>query len=346
MEIFQNENTDKSFLILKYKPHKITCDRNNRPLWVLQDDSRHYTSCLHCAKKYCLRFTPSEIQPPIENFPTLPITDVCPCGAIKWNNIKQCPTIDSKKCIQCGLCIKRCPAKAIYFQKGIKVSIKTGNANVRKNSGRPNDLQLHYQQIAHLKSLPFQVLDIAEYSASIRKIYEKLAFINSSVRELLIRNILITLGLSTSIRRTGDVYTRMDAIYKIGSKIGPLEIEFGQDTLSASRRILDDIAILHTRYKLDKITQSPLVICLTLPNARQGYWQVLRDIKKVEKISISTVTVGILLMFLWNAKKLEINTDDYYIDYDNMSIRDVAESQLKIKIPIAVGYLGILEPQK
>ena len=346
MEIFQNENTAKSFLILKDEPQKIIYDTKNRPLWMLKDGSQHHTSCLHCNKKYCLKFTPLEIQSPLENFPTLPITDVCPCEAIKWDNTKQCPTIDSKKCIQCGLCIKRCPAKAIYFQEGIHVSVGTDNANVRKNSGQPNDLQLHYQQIAHLNSLPFQILNISEYSSSIRKIYGKLALINSSVRELLVRNILITLGLSTSLRRTGDVYTRMDAVCKIGSKIGPLEIEFGQDTLSASRRILDDIAILHTRYKLDKITQSPLVICLTLPNARQGYWQVLRDIKKVEKISISTVTVGILLMFLWNEKKLEMNIDNYYIDYDNMSIRDVAESQLKIKIPIAIGYLGILEPQK
>ncbi len=346
MKIFKSRNTANNFFLLKDEPQAIVFDGSSRPLWVLKDGSKHNTTCLHCTEKYCLQFSPSEIQPPLKNFPTLPIKEVCPSGALKWDDKKQCPAVDSPKCIQCGFCVKRCPAKAIYFQNGIQVSIETENINVRQNSETPDDSKLHDKQMANLKSLPFQVRNIAKYSSALRKIYEELKHANSSVRELFVRNLFIILGIPASLRRTGDVYTRMDAIYKIDSNVGPLEIEFGQDTLSASRRILDDIAILHTRYKLDKMLQSPLVVCLTLPNARQGYWQVLRDIKKVEKISISTITVGVLLMFLWNAEKLNINIDDYYIDYDNMSMRAVAESQLKIKIPIAEGYLGLLEPQK
>lgn len=346
MKIFKSRNTANSFFLLKDEPKAIAFDRSSRPLWVLKDGSKHCTTCLHCTEKYCLQFSPSEIQPPLKNFPTLPIKEVCPCGALKWDDKKQCPTVDSQKCIQCGFCVKRCPAKAIYFQNGIHISIETNNTNVCQNSDTPDDSKLHEKQMTHLKFLPFQVLNILEYSSAIGKIYEKLIRADSSVRELFVRNLFIILGIPTSLRRTGDVYTRMDAICKIGSKVGPLEIEFGQDTLSASRRILDDIAILHTRYKLDKMIQSPFVVCLTLPNARQGYWQVLRDIKKVEKISISTITVGVLLMFLWNAKKLNIDMADYYIDYDNMSIRVVTESQLGNKLPIVEGYLGLLEPQK
>lgn len=346
MKIFKSRNTANSFFLLKDEPQEIVFDRNNKPLWLLKDGSKHNTTCLHCTEKYCLQFSPLEIQPPLKNFPTLPIKDVCPSGALKWDDKRQCPTVDSPKCIQCGFCVKRCPAKAIYFQNGIHISMETNNINVYQNSGTQNDSELHDKQMAYLKSLPFQVLNISQYSSVIREIYGKLIHADSSVRELFVRNLLIILGIPASLRRTGDVYTRMDAIYKIGSKVSPLEIEFGQDTLSASRRILDDIAILHTRYKLDKMIQLPLIVCLTLPNARQGYWQVIRDIKKVEKISISTITVGVLLIFLWHAEKLNINIDDYYIDYDNMSMRAVAESQLKIKIPIAEGFLGLLEPQK
>ena len=41
-----------------------------------------------------------------------------------------------------------------------------------------------------------------------------------------------------------------------------------------------------------------LVICLQLPNARQGYWQVVKDVNAVEKIPIRTLTIGALLLFL------------------------------------------------
>ena len=118
---------------------------------------------------------------------------------------------------------------------------------------------------------------------------------------MIVRNLLVALGCRCSMRRVGDVYTRMDAVYSsFASSFGAVEIEFGKDTLDAVRGILEDIAVLNTRYGISKEDNNAIVVCLQLPNARQGYWQVVRDIKIVEGIEIGTITVGALMILLWH----------------------------------------------
>ena len=150
------------------------------------------------------------------------------------------------------------------------------------------------------------------------------------------------------MRRIGDVYTRMDAIYSsLAGSFGAIEIEFGRDTLDASRGILDDIAVLNTRYGIKKHSNNALVICLQLPNARQGYWQVVRDLKIVEGIKIQTLTVGALMFLLWNSCIFEPENNRYYIDYDNMDLRKILCKQVDCKdISVSDKKLGIMEPMK
>ncbi|UKI51940.1 MAG: hypothetical protein L6V79_07265 [Clostridium sp.] len=68
------------------------------------------------------------------------------------------------------------------------------------------------------------------------------------------------------------------------SSIGAVEVEFGHDTLDAARGILDDIAVFQTQdtaFQEKKICL--FVVCLQLPNIRQGYWQVVKDVKKMSR---------------------------------------------------------------
>ena len=88
-----------------------------------------------------------------------------------------------------------------------------------------------------------------------------------------------------------------------------------------------------------------MAICLGLPNRRTDYWQVVKDILKVTNIQINTVTIGMLLIFLWNLTELN-DYDIFYIDVDNSSLRKKAEEFLGRKIHVSVGYFGILENMK
>ena len=85
---------------------------------------------------------------------------------------------------------------------------------------------------------------------------------------------------------------------------------------------------------------------MSLPNKRQGYFQVVKDVRKVLDISVQTLTVGALLILAWNDTKIDFSDNAFYIDFDNMSIREVLQKMLNREIDISDSYLGILEPEK
>lgn len=66
-------------------------------------------------------------------------------------------------------------------------------------------------------------------------------------------------------------------------KRGVAEVEFGRDALDAVRGILDDIAVTNCRYGISEQNNFAFVVCLHLPNERQGFWQVFKDIKKLKE---------------------------------------------------------------
>jgi hypothetical protein len=183
------------------------------------------------------------------------------------------------------------------------------------------------------------------------EIYKKISKYDgrSRVPNILVRNLIIALGYECAISRTGDVYTRMDAIYS--SKTNPIcngviEIKFGSDTLEASRYILDDIAVMHSRNYLNKTDNVALVICLSLPNKRQGYFQVIKDIYKVLNLKIQTISLGTMLFLIWNDVSVDFLSGEFYVDFDHLGIRETTESILNRKVHLSEGKLGILEPEK
>ncbi|MBQ9606475.1 MAG: hypothetical protein IJV16_04790 [Lachnospiraceae bacterium] len=158
------------------------------------------------------------------------------------------------------------------------------------------------------------------------KIYKKVSKFDgrSMSANLLIRNLMIAVGYHFSISRTVDVYTRIDAVYSDGdiydACFGAMEIEFGRDTLDASRGILDDIAVLHSRNGIDKEKNTALVAYLSFPNKRQGYFQVIKDVNKDLNLKIQTVSLEALLILAWNGVEVDFSRRDFYADFDNLSI--------------------------
>lgn len=296
-------------------------------------------------------FSENEIQCDyINEFPYDKSMNVCPVEAITWNDSCSTPIIDMKKCISCGICVNRCPVGALYFSNTGEVMINTTSSIKYIEKKKLNRLtkSIHMNQINQLIDIPRTGISLNISDQIIDSIYSKLFCLKSNYHNSVGRNLLIALGCKCSNRRIGDVYTRMDAVYssKYGS-LGAVEIEFGKDTLDASRAILDDIAVLNTRYGINKNYNKAIIICLQLPNARQGYWQVVKDIKIVENIKIGTITIGALMYLLWNGCFFEPENDRYYIDYDNMDLRHIICDQVGCNdIAISNKKLGIMEPNK
>lgn len=82
------------------------------------------------------------------------------------------------------------------------------------------------------------------------------------------------------------------------------------------------MAVYISRYKQKKDQISPLIIGLELPNQRSEFWQVIADIKKVQDIRISTLTIGAMFMLVWAQKTITSEAESLpYGDSSNYSIK-------------------------
>ncbi len=347
MQVFRETIDRRSFGLLNTIPQAIENQCGAPSLLSFSNGVKCRASCLNCQNPRCMWFTEQDVTCSVVNeFPGDRSLEVCPVKAIAWDQQSETPVIDSSKCIQCGLCIRRCPVGAIYFDEQVNVCT-AGNEMTTTVPANSTTAQLQEDLVHRLIGVGRRGPFILESDDVLRDVYSRLANVRSNDQNTVARNLLVGLGCSCAMRRIGDVYTRMDAIYTSQTgAFGAVEVEFGRDTLDASRGILDDIAVLHTRYSIPKGNNKALVICLQLPNARQGYWQVVRDITIVEGIRISTLSIGALLLLLWNNKDFDPNRVSYYVDYDDMDVRRIIEHQIGRRLNISEKHLGILEPIK
>lgn len=308
---------------------------------------RSISGCLHCKNPKCIQFDCHQISSDIENFSFNMNDDVCPVGAIGWDPINYVPSINNKKCIKCGICARSCPTGAIYYDgKVMKVSqnnIVNIVPNTIENIKKQEEQLFEINKIHHIGCI-FQ-----ESDSLMEDIYRHMEGLGNDIPNIIARNFLIVLGNRCAVSRVGDVYTRLDALFENNMhQKGVVEVEFKRDTLEAARGILDDIAVANCRYGIKPKDNKPLVVSLRLPNERQGYWQVIKDIKRVENISINTITIGALLLLTWRFCYLNIGKTDFYVDFDHMSIRKKIENMFTngYKIDISYRKLGIFEPEK
>lgn len=324
----------------------------NSPAMLQYHDEWVVTSCIKCKDQYCMRYNEYEIE--CESFPDFAYErnfDVCPVSAIKWDYTEELPRIDNTACIGCGLCATRCPVGAIYKSEGnMKISSTSSPVSIEAYS--EESILAQAELVRQLKNIAWDRRFQCENDTIMEQLYYHAGQFSgrSLAPNLMVRNILIALGFHCSVSRSGDVYTRIDAVYETShswDKIkGAVEIEFGRDTLEASRGILDDIAVLHSRNGICKNDNVALVVCLSFPNKRQGYFQVIKDVKKVLDLNIQTISLGALLILMWNGAFVNMASNEFYVDFDNMSIRNAMEYRLGRQINITEGKLGILEPEK
>ena len=73
---------------------------------------------------------------------------------------------------------------------------------------------------------------------------------------------------------------------------------------------------------------------------------MIKDINRVLGLKIQTISLGALLLFVWNGAHVNFLSREFYVDFDNLSIRKVTERRLDRCVNLSEGKLGILEPEK
>lgn len=270
--------------------------------------------CCNCKDKPCLKYKNAEFFSAFFNsFPHNSSSRVCPVDALEFENNSM--KIDSNKCIGCAICLFRCPYSAIAY-----------DADNGKCFIQQNDIKIHEtitkqeQQIELFSLLPKTI----EYEYILQPFISEASLNISNVpdfSDIIVRNYLINMNLHCNSYAKGNQHNRIsffaenDNLYIIG------ENETSNDTLSVSRRLLDDLAVLVSRYSTptDKIT--PLAVLNRLPNKRTDYYEVIEDIKKVLNIQISTITFsGLFILNLFNIQLSIEDFKQFILDKSNLSI--------------------------
>lgn len=259
--------------------------------------------CVNCEEKYCMEYSKEEILPDeFRSFPHNTSQRVCPTEAIEIDPKTNKPTITSD-CICCGLCVYRCPFAAI------QLSIIKGRCTINHDSSALVEGDILQQQIqarrfrALNKNIAFRKIPRSfadTYSSLLRK--KANSYVDLS--EIVVRNSLINMGFKCGLNAHGNNHIRIEFYATNNSDyiIGESEIT-DTDTLSVSRRLLDDLAVLISRYNISKRQIIPLGVINGLPNKRTDFYEVLEDVKKVTDVQINILTYHILFVLnLFNTK--------------------------------------------
>lgn len=348
MRIFAQTDNGRRITLLDTMPEQIERRPDGPAVAHFPGGETASLACLGCLEPPCMQFSPAEIQcSQTPAFPHDASSEVCAAEALHWDWDRDIPAVDGERCLRCGVCVGRCPVGALYFEKGELRVRHTPAPGQRQTTVDPHTAALQKDQLQALANVEKQGALLVESDQLLTEIYQKLVRLNHRSQNLLVRNLLVALGCHSAVPRVGDVYTRMDGLYGAADgAFGAVEVEFGKDTLEASRAILDDIAVLFTRYAIPKEADRPLVVCLRLPTGRQGYWQVVQDVKTVENIPISTLSVGALLLLYWNGCALPLAEQRYYLDSDDHNLRTRIEAQLGRPVQLSPQLEGILEPEQ
>jgi Fe-S-cluster-containing hydrogenase component 2 len=321
---------------------------------VFDDGDEGIASCLHCTDAPCLNFSENELAN--ETFPDFPQdldTNVCATNALSWNEELGVPEIDETRCILCGVCVARCPIGALYLDySGVRLNFTRESYLTELPVMEPDAVTTAFQDsVKRLKNIPRKGKMLDESDEVISRSYERLMSLDVDAQfpNLLTRNLLIACGIHCSIRRRGDVNLRMDGLVNRGTdRKGVIEVEFDWNALLDSpRSVLDDIAVLMSRYEVGSPESIvPIVICLSFPNSRSEYWRVVKDIFVVLGLRINSLTIGSLMLFVWNWKELDLLAGEFYADSDSLSIRDAIERRLGRQVGLSQGTYSILEAGK
>ncbi|WP_252225478.1 4Fe-4S binding protein [Clostridium sp. ZBS2] len=307
------------------------------------------SSCLKCPNTPCYQFSDSELSlKALSDFSYDRSKIVCPVDAISIDTKKYTPIINKEKCISCGLCSYRCPIKAIYIDNNSAVLNNTISKDDNKFY-KDIDIDEFYDNFQNLFKITFEGVIICESDLALGNLYDNISKINKknpSLPNNLVRNVLLSLGTTYNSTRIGDNNFRMDGIMGNSEKLGVCEIEFGNDLLNSPRNILDDIAVICSRYSKHYSDIYPLIISLELPNTRSEYWRVIQDIKNVLNIEINSISIGALFLLIWNLKKINLITLSFYSDCNNLSIRQYIENILDKNINLTQGFKSVLEVNK
>ncbi len=287
--------------------------------------------CCRCKNKSCAYYDENELKTRrFSQFPKNPSNRVCPVNAISFDT-NGVASINNIECLNCGLCVYRCPFAAIQYnpQKGVcyinneinddVVTCSIDEQKILVDKSRDIPYKISYK--------PITIKFSTDYSQRIKSYVSSF----SDISEIIVRNSLLNLGCKCNVNAQGNVHTRTEFFAETNDTIiiGESEIT-NTDTLSVNRRILDDMAVLISRYGYSKDYIIPLAVINGLPNKRTDYYEVIKDINNILGVQINTITYHILFMLhLYQIQLSRGILSKFIIDKNNLSLVEPTSEVIK-----------------
>jgi ferredoxin len=342
----------QTFKVLKegYQPVGIKWRKTSTAKILLENGKEIDSICVNCSHPYCISYREERLNfNAIDGFPYDMNNTVCPTYAITWDDSNNIPFIEREKCISCGICIIECPFSAIYFDQDSVATVNNDTSNfyiLGKGVEEDNIVSMY-------DSLPRYGSFIENPNKHIEQVYILLRKQHRNLPNhfpnIFIRNLLLSIEGTIAIRKQGDINVRMDVLGllpKLSILLG--EIEFGSDVLNSPRNILEDIAVLHSRYSIPVNRLRPIIFSDFLPNKRSEYWAVINDISEVLSIKVNSLTLGILMLFSWY--KIDvfslIEENKFYFKDADHSVKELIQhifTSLGIEIEDLPGVYSVLK---
>lgn len=266
---------------------------------MLADGRAGVGTCLGCGSPPCMEKDDSEMTlfGALDAFPGDPSRDVCPTRAIRWDGENAVAFVVVDDCIGCGLCISRCPYGAINLADGLIANVESTDPDGLAVAGSANGEHPKVKRSGQIATLD---------APAAANLPSTVGSLEDARTNLLVRNLLNEVGLNARTRRRGDTNMRIDAVgFSRSERPFVAEIETGAGALESPRALLEDVAVLHSRYGYAVGGIDPVSIILSFPNVRSEYYQVIRDIEKVLGLRCRSITVGALVALLWNFLRLD-----------------------------------------
>ena len=271
-------------------------DGTVRPQVRLDDGRTGPGCCLACSSPPCLErlASPSAASTILSQFPQDPSDELCPTNAITFTD--GIAVIDVDACIGCGLCVMRCPYGAIHLTTDGKASIAQddpGGLTRPEADVIQGDVAIRKGRLGATRSL------------ALSKLQDYVGRLSDTAQLRFVANMFSFVGVDARVRRRGDTNIRFDGLLGFpNGSIGVMEAEFSGNAVESPRALLEDVAILHSRYNVPINQLYPVSVLLALPNARSEYYQVMQDIDAVLGIKCRTITIGALMAMVWNLAEL------------------------------------------
>jgi NAD-dependent dihydropyrimidine dehydrogenase PreA subunit len=330
----------KKFTIKRNASYAVNCKNGITPVSIsyslfkdnvtkFSDDSLEKSSCLNCINQPCIDYASDEIRTSV--LPEMPFnssTKVCPVDALAISS-NGFPSVDEKSCIGCGICLSRCNYGAINLNKNNVAVIETGFSEKFEWAESLTETEFTRREKT-FKKIPIQIKTELLEAKYLTALYKNISIRNANeigFENLIVRNLFLNLGVKCKIRAVGNNDIRFDMIGEFGAKILLCEIGLNNtDILEEPRAILDDFAILNSRYKIEKKRIVPIMITLIFPNKRSDVYEVIYDIKNILGYEIKTISAHLLIIM--NLLRLKIDAEDFFASFfvnkDKKSIKEDA----------------------